>query len=100
MLTGYTHPTSHAVVLTRYMQHRIALDPSRWENKTCVELGAGTGVVAIALAHLDVPGLDIYSTDLEELLPLARQNVELNGMQGKVKVEELYWSVCTALTRD
>ena len=57
-------------------------------------------MVAVALAHLDVPGLDIYSTDLEELLPLARQNVELNGMQGRVKVEELYWSVCTAHTRD
>ena len=88
-----TRNCCHTVVLTRYIQHRIALNPSQWQNKTCVELGAGTGVVAIALAHLDVPGLKIYSTDLEELLPLARQNVELNGMQDKVKVEELYWFV-------
>lgn len=47
--------------------------------------------MACALASLAIPGLDIYSTDLAELLPLARKNVAINGLEGKVNVEELYW---------
>lgn len=79
------------MILTKYLQHIVKSEPKRWLNKTCIELGAGTGIVACALASLGVPGLDIYSTDLAELLPLARKNVTLNGLENKVKVEEIYW---------
>jgi predicted RNA methylase len=79
------------VILSKYLQHIVHTEPTRWQNKTCIELGAGTGIVACALASLGVPNLDIYSTDLAELLPLARKNVSMNGLEGKVKVEELYW---------
>lgn len=82
-----------SVVLTRYLHHSISVDAKRWQNKTAVELGAGTGIVACALGLLNVPGLDIYSTDLDILLPLARKNVELNGLQDVVKVAALPWWV-------
>lgn len=79
------------VVLSRYLLHMSQTDPSRLSHKTCIELGAGTGVVALALASLRIPGLQIYSTDLKELLPLAMRNVALNAMQDRVKVAELEW---------
>jgi methylase of polypeptide subunit release factors len=69
----------------------IEKQPSKWQNKTAVELGAGTGIVACALASLQVPGLKVWSTDLEQLLPLARQNVALNGLEDVVEVEALAW---------
>jgi hypothetical protein len=40
-----------------------------------------------------VPGLEIYSTDLAELLPLAEHNVKLNDLESNVHVKELYWCV-------
>jgi methylase of polypeptide subunit release factors len=73
------------------MQILNAKDPSRWQNKTAVELGAGTGIVACALGTLQIPGLKIWSTDLVQLLPLAKQNVALNDLGGIVEVEELAW---------
>lgn len=79
------------VVLSRYLQLQAKRDPSKWQNKTAIELGAGTGIVACALGTLHIPGLKIWSTDLEQLLPLARQNVALNQLEDVVKVEELAW---------
>lgn len=74
-------------MLSRY----LSTHASRWENKTVLELGAGTGVVSIALGLLNVPGVNIWSTDLEELLPLARHNVRLNGLEESVRIQELCW---------
>lgn len=80
-------------MLSRYLHHIDSINPTRWLNKTVVELGAGTGVVACALGVLGVPGLQIWSTDLQELLPLARQNVALNGLEQNVHVTKLSWQV-------
>lgn len=79
------------VVLSRYLHLQTKHDPTKWQNKTALELGAGTGIVACALGSLRVPGLKIWSTDLEQLLPLARQNVALNQLEDVVEVEELAW---------
>lgn len=40
---------------------------------------------------MQVPDLEVYSTDLAELLPLAEHNVKLNGLKANVHVKELYW---------
>ncbi|CAD6569631.1 MAG: hypothetical protein CYPHOPRED_003491 [Cyphobasidiales sp. Tagirdzhanova-0007] len=69
------YPPLLTVVLARYLQHVVATDPARWRDKIALELGAGTGVVACALGSLHVPGLHVWSTDLQQLLPLARQNL-------------------------
>lgn len=81
------------VVLSRYLQTVNTREPARWQNKTAVELGAGTGIVACALGSLRVPGLKVWSTDLAQLLPLAKQNVALNQLEDVVEVEELEWYV-------
>ena len=85
------------VVLSRYLQIVNTREPARWQNKTAIELGAGTGIVACALGSLGVPGLKIWSTDLVQLLPLARENVALNQLEETVKVAELEWCVFFAL---
>lgn len=79
------------VVLSRYLQTVTIANPQKWQNIAALELGAGTGIVACALGSLRIPGLEVWSTDLEELLPLARHNVALNQLEDIVHVEELAW---------
>ncbi|RUS27117.1 putative methyltransferase-domain-containing protein [Jimgerdemannia flammicorona] len=43
-----------------------------------LELGSGTGYVGIALANRLRGNCQVYVTDLEDVLPLIRRNVELN----------------------
>lgn len=45
------------------------------------------------MGSLGVPGLKVWSTDLAQLLPLAKQNVALNQLEDVVEVEELEWYV-------
>ncbi|KAG0056991.1 hypothetical protein BGZ83_002598 [Gryganskiella cystojenkinii] len=45
--------------------------------RVCLELGAGTGLVGIAVA-VAFPELEVLSTDLDEALALMQQNVDAN----------------------
>ncbi|KAG0266081.1 hypothetical protein BG011_003289 [Mortierella polycephala] len=51
--------------------------PRRNEKRVCLELGAGTGLVGIAVAAA-FPELTVLSTDLDEALALMQQNVDAN----------------------
>jgi ribosomal protein L11 methyltransferase len=63
------------------------LDPP----ETVMDLGTGTGVLAIAAARLDVSGRlkSVVAVDINPLcVETARRNVEINQLQGKVRVVE------------
>lgn len=71
-------------------------------SKRVLELGAGTGLVGIAFAHKSLE-IDlhsqyvIYLTDLPEILPNLRKNVEINDLNvtGKVHADVLDWTNST-----
>ena len=63
------------------------LDPP----ETIMDLGTGTGVLAIAAARLDMSGRlkSVVAVDINPLcVETARRNVEINQLQGKVQVVE------------
>jgi tRNA1(Val) A37 N6-methylase TrmN6 len=53
-----------------------------------LDVGTGTGVVAICLAHR-LPGLSVDGLELQaDLSALARRNATMNGMEGRVRIVE------------
>merc|ERR1711879_1409 len=61
-----------------------------WEGCSVLELGAGTGILTIALAKL---GARAYSTDCErDVLKNLRFNVHQNGVAGQVDVLRWDWN--------
>lgn len=78
-----------AIVLAKYLELNVDLVRGRG----CVELGAGTGVVGVVAAAL---GAHVTLTDMEEVLPLTRINVDLNRdklANVVVRVEPFLWGV-------
>ncbi|KAL1958077.1 hypothetical protein VTO42DRAFT_5117 [Malbranchea cinnamomea] len=75
--------------LSKYMlqKHRTGL-----QGKTMVELGAGSGLVGLAVAkgcHVDGP---MYITDQAPMIPLIEYNIQLNGLSdGQVHAALLDW---------
>lgn len=67
-----------SLVLVKHFEHDVenyALH--HFKNKSVLELGAGTGLVSIALALM---GADVYCTDLKELIPLMKKNFSRNNV--------------------
>ncbi|KAF9919341.1 hypothetical protein BX616_007065 [Lobosporangium transversale] len=63
-------------------------------ERVCLELGAGTGLVGIAVA-IAFPELNVLSTDLDEALTLMQQNVDANAAllpDMNIKVGFLDWT--------
>lgn len=80
-----------AEVLSRYLAHLHEEGMlAGWQEKDIVELGAGTGVLSLALASL-LPAAKIIATDIEPLLPILKANIELNGMHDKIQPRVLSW---------
>jgi predicted nicotinamide N-methyase len=61
-----------AIVLSKWAERHSALIA----GKRCLDLSAGCGLVAAALAAL---GAEVVATDLAPNLPLLRANCEANG---------------------
>lgn len=78
-----------AIVLADYVCRRC--DDFLWPGKRVLELGAGTGLVAIALA---IEGAEVCATDGNpKVVEGARRNVELAGvMTGTVGLEVFDWN--------
>ncbi|XP_078493858.1 protein N-lysine methyltransferase METTL21A-like [Ciona intestinalis] len=79
-----------ATVLADYLA-----DNYDFHGRKVIELGAGTGVVGMAVAYL---GGNVTVTDLQKFLPLLQENVDLNkniiekgGNGGNLTLSELKW---------
>ena len=73
-----THETTFMCMqmLERYVRRGCA----------CIDVGTGTGILAIAAAKLGAK--DVLAIDLDEkAVEVARENVKKNGMQGVVRVQ-------------
>ena len=57
-----------------------------------LELGSGVGLAGLAAALVAAPDAEVALTDLPENLGLLRQNVDANGLGGRVRVDALDWT--------
>ncbi|KAI9873775.1 MAG: hypothetical protein M1830_010616 [Pleopsidium flavum] len=76
------------MVLAKYIlrHHRDS-----FKGKTILELGAGGGLVGLAVALGCTVGRPLYITDQKPMLALMRQNLALNNLQDTVVAEILDW---------
>ncbi|MCJ1299273.1 hypothetical protein MMC08_002065 [Hypocenomyce scalaris] len=76
------------MVLAKYL---LRLKRDELKDKTILELGAGGGLVGLAVA-LGIPLTHpLYITDQVPMLSLMRQNIELNDLSTQVKAGILDW---------
>jgi hypothetical protein len=66
-------------VLAKYLEHHYAKD--HWSGKRVLEVGAGCGLVGLALA---LQGADVVLTDRKEVVPTLQENVQRNVAGSKV----------------
>ncbi|KAI9924047.1 hypothetical protein ASPWEDRAFT_167304 [Aspergillus wentii DTO 134E9] len=77
------------MVLAKYLLRRHHSD---FSGKTIVELGAGGGLVGLAVARgCTVGPSPIYITDQQPMLPLMETNIELNDLSSTVAAAVLDW---------
>jgi len=71
------------VVVERALEHIRDLDKPR-----VLDVGTGTGAIALAIAD-EVPQAQVTAMDVsEDALALARENLELTGINGRVRLVE------------
>lgn len=87
------HIYDSAVVLAQHVAQLSAFAG----RSTVVELGAGCGLVGMAAATALALGQgqgtagQVILTDMQQALPLLKENVLLNSLDGAVRCEELRW---------
>ncbi|GAQ89683.1 hypothetical protein KFL_005500060 [Klebsormidium nitens] len=62
--------------------------PGSFKGKRVIEVGAGTGLVGLALASL---GADVVLTDREALMPGLRTNIQANQLEERCRADVLEW---------
>jgi len=64
-----------AVVLAKFLEQQDLRTPGFLKEKRAVEMGAGTGIVGLAAAHL---GAHVTITDVDSVVPALQKNAALN----------------------
>lgn len=66
-------------------RHSAGAPNSRLQNVRILDIGTGSGCIAVSLAKF-LPGAEIIATDISEIaLDTAQENARLNGVMDKVK---------------
>ncbi|KAJ4952265.1 hypothetical protein NE237_029097 [Protea cynaroides] len=79
-----------SLFLSEWMANHGLLDFDL-HGRTVVELGAGAGLPGLTAALLGAKR--VILTDVAQLLPGLRKNVEVNSLEDRVEVRELVWGV-------
>jgi len=81
-----------AIILGKYAIKQN-LEKGLFKKKVILELGAGTGLLAIMLASL---GNEVIATDIKEVVPILEKNIEGNKKvyegKGQIRGFELDWT--------
>ncbi|CRG85553.1 hypothetical protein PISL3812_02603 [Talaromyces islandicus] len=78
------------ILLARYMLQKHSSDLL---GKTIVEIGAGGGLVGLAVAQGCKTDRPVYITDQEPMLPLMQANIARNNLANKVNAAVLDWAL-------
>ncbi|KAI5359992.1 Putative lysine methyltransferase, S-adenosyl-L-methionine-dependent methyltransferase [Septoria linicola] len=81
------------MILTKYILRKK--QDSMKNASSIVELGAGGGLVGLGVAVGCQPNALIHITDMDAMFALMQQNIELNGLNGKVKAAVYDWGTAT-----
>jgi len=79
------------LALSKYFAWRHACDGATppWTSKDILDLGTGTGVVALTLAKL---GATVMATDFEpQVLDILQENIKANGLSESMSTHLLHW---------
>ncbi|KAJ5745539.1 hypothetical protein N7520_010721 [Penicillium odoratum] len=76
------------MVLAKYILHRY---PSDLSDKSILELGAGGGLVGLAVARGCKIGSPIHITDQQPMFTLMNDNIKLNHLESIVTASILNW---------
>ncbi len=74
-----------------FAEYLLRVQPvGSWRGKRVLELGAGTGMLGIALA---MAGADVTMTDLAHITPLTVENIDKNstGIKGQCRAVSYKW---------
>ncbi|AOA61362.1 S-adenosylmethionine-dependent methyltransferase [Komagataella phaffii CBS 7435] len=71
------------------LSQRLINDDQRYLKEPIMELGAGTGLIGIVVAHL---GYHVTLSDLPEILPNLKENIKLNHASAQADCHELDWT--------
>ena len=75
------------MTLAKYLlQHRTL-----WQNKQIIEIGAGGGLVGLALAVESPTNEQILITDQQPMLSLMLKNIQLNNLYSQVSAQVYDW---------
>ncbi|KAH7026393.1 putative methyltransferase-domain-containing protein [Microdochium trichocladiopsis] len=72
-------------------KHMLRYHHSDLQDARILELGAGGGLVGLAVARGCTIGHPLYVTDQIEMFDLMGKNIGLNGLEAKVKAAILNW---------
>lgn len=75
-------------VLARYLLNYHLNDLT---DKSIIEIGAGGGLVGLAVAKACRPNVPVLITDQKPMLPLMEKNIMLNLLSAQVKAEVYNW---------
>ncbi|KAK3941248.1 protein-lysine methyltransferase METTL21D [Diplogelasinospora grovesii] len=71
--------------------HMLRYHRDKLQNSRLLELGAGGGLVGLAVARGCSLSSPLYITDQVEMESLMQHNISLNGLDGRVKAKILNW---------
>ena len=82
---GLSFGTGHHAT-TRFCLEQIAVCRSRWSKPAMLDIGTGSGLLAIAAARLDYRPIDAFDFDPDSV-DATRENCAINGVGELVKVK-------------